>query len=181
MSVRREIEERLLRGLPPYEIAHELSLSFGRVKAHVRKLRERWSRQTRQPKPECMPEVIAQLGEVQRQAWFGWKRSLDFLAKSSRTTKELASGTQEQTTVSRIEHLADTRCLIVILQCLKMRIDLLGLDENSIHRTFALPEVPGLNALLETLPQDDLEKVTASGQVVEGLLRQLGMHADEAA
>jgi hypothetical protein len=181
MSVRREIETRLLMGLPPSEIAREVGVKIGTVKAQVRKLRARWSRQTRRPKAECVPDILAQLDEVQRQAWFSWKRSLDFLAKSSRTTKQLPGETQEQMTVSRAEQLGDTRCLVVILQCLKLRIELLGLDEDSIHRAFALPEVPGLDELLETLPQDQLEKVTASGKVVEGLLRKLGLQPDEAA
>ena len=173
---RREVEQRLALGLlPPEAIAHELGLKTVSVKAHARRLRDAWSTRTSRAKTDWMPELIAVLDEVQRQAWIAWRRSLDFLAKSSRTTKELVSGTQEQTSIGRAEHLGDTRCLTIILHCVKLRCDLLGLGPGDIMRSFFIPDLPGLDALIARLPPDQLDRIHDSTRIVEDLVRQLGV------
>lgn len=131
-----EIADMYLKGFTQLEISRKLRTNISRpqVTADIKKIRQRWLTSQVMDFNEAMNKALDHCDKVEKEAWGEWERSkVKRTVKYSekRTGETVAEGIiiGEKTKISarEEEQCGDPRYLVVINQCRRDRMEILGL------------------------------------------------------
>lgn len=132
LSRRAKIAEMLLRGESNhYEITRRLGMEAtqrGMISRDIAAIKWQWKASTLRDFDEAKGHELARLETLEKEAWEAWDRSK---GKSRRNRAKRRTGgdkTLEETELQEFERDGDPRFLSTVLDCIKRRCDILGLD-----------------------------------------------------
>ncbi len=122
-SRRSKIAEYMVRGCPSHtELSQEFGVSRACIGKDIAKIRKQWAMATVRSFDESQSLELRKLDALEREYWQAWDKSRE----PKTTTKTLKDGLQE-TTVEQSP--GNPRFLDGVLECVRSRCKLLGLDE----------------------------------------------------
>jgi hypothetical protein len=122
-----EIERRLLRGERQAEIARALGMSRSQVLRDVRRIEQQWREALVRERTEWKMLELARLAELERTYWEAWLASRR--PRTVETVERAPAGTEARASVRTEQRDGNPAYLAGILACIRVRIELLGLDE----------------------------------------------------
>jgi len=153
-----KVAEHYLAGLTQEEIAAKLGVGKATVSRDLKRIHARWQEIAIDAREEWVRKELARLLIVEREAWRGWKRSLK--DRQVRTTKQTESGTEE---TEKVEGQAgDPTFLARVLDCIRRRADLLGLDAPT-RSELSGPGGSPITLAAGQLTDDELERIAGGG------------------
>jgi hypothetical protein len=126
---RMRVAQLACEGKSQRDIARELRVDQGTVSRDLRRVRREWREQASDNYEAQLGEELAHLAHIQREAWAGWRRSVEDFKEHRRRITE--SG--EETTETSRAQAGAPRFLLVLLRCHEQRTRLLGLGDPEIR------------------------------------------------
>lgn len=122
-----EVCKRYLRGEPQYAIAADMGIAGAVVRDIINQSRDVWLERAGRSMAEMKSEQLAKIDRVEFEAWLAYDRS-QRSAKETQTAEEvdMRVKTKTRTTTRKRDGSADW--LRLVLDCVKQRSALLGLD-----------------------------------------------------
>lgn len=123
---RAEAARLYLQGCSQAQIAERMGVHRSQITRDLAALRAEWRAKAADHTEEWVAEELARLAAVEAEAWAAWRRSQE--DRQTVTVETDASGAEK--TAKRTEELVgDAAMLGKILDCIKQRRELLGLDQ----------------------------------------------------
>ena len=182
---RAEVADLYLRGMPQYKIAEQLGVHPSTVHRDLIALREQWQESANMLTGEWVALELAKIDALETEYWDAWVRSCKEVKvtrlKSSGKPKRDEDGNQivnnphVENVVETSQPVGDPRFLSGVKDCIKMRRDLLGLDEPAkFHhevydwRADAIADgVEDPDAMLDRLVEDILKDMQDNGSTIQ--------------
>lgn len=134
MARRPRVASAYIRGEPQASIAQREGVDQGTISRDLKAIHRDWVKNTTFNLDKEKALVLAKLDELERAAWHGWELSLkDAERQKISTGEEAGKDGKKKPKGARIEKVTEgqggnARFLEVILNCVKRRCELLGLD-----------------------------------------------------
>jgi len=149
-----------IHGKTHAEIAESMGVHRSVISRDLKALREEWRAKAQEHTDVWIAEELARLAAVEAEAWAAWKRST--LDRQSLTRETGAVGGTK--TIERTEGQAgDSAILGKILDCIKQRRELLGLDQPKRTELSGPGGGPIPIIRAEDLTDDDLARIATGG------------------
>ena len=129
---RKTVASRYLHGEPQWQIANSLEVTQQTVSLDLKAIRAEWLADAKQDYDEIVGQELANLREVERQAWEAWTRSCQNaetmkarMRKRARVGDDDGESFTEKTSKGQA---GDPRFLDVINRCRERRCKILGIE-----------------------------------------------------
>lgn len=123
-AILAEISRLYLQNLPRYKIAELTSRHPSQISRDLRALEKRWKEEQLFNLDSVKVRQLASINEVERNAWQAWNESTG----EHQTVTENQGNRGHFVMVRKETRAGDPRFLAIVLDCIKRRCDLLGLD-----------------------------------------------------
>jgi hypothetical protein len=126
---RQQVYELFMRGMPLSRIAQELGVHKSQITRDLKHIRRQWQETRLEDLNTLKDEELARLAKIQHDAWLAWERSCKD-AETMEVTGTSQGGKGEPAKVKKVTkgQAGDSRYLAIILDCVKQRCRLLGLE-----------------------------------------------------
>lgn len=152
-ALRREkVASLLVRGNTATEISKRLGININTTYSDIDVIQKSWkvSASGRAIMAKYIEKHLATLDEIERESWRAWERSLRPTEETtSEHSESESSGKRDRAIIRSKEQTGDPRYLKAVLDVMRQRADLLGLD--AIRPSFSFD--------LSKLSMDQLERI----------------------
>lgn len=130
-SRQAEVVRRYLTGERIAEIARSLGVSHRTIMRDIERARKTWREETKKSYDELLPEKLAELNEIRKANWAGWKRSLEDARSRSRKVRNTPDGITVENAKKREQKVGDPKFLGQLERILRTECELRGLLDKS--------------------------------------------------
>ena len=129
-SRRLKAAELYLRGLRSLtRIAQELGVDKSQISRDFKHIRKQWRETYVDDLNQAKQEELARIAEIEHKAWQAWDRSCQHAETMEVTgTSQAGKGKPEKVRKVTKEQAGDPRFLAIVLDCVKQRCEILGLQ-----------------------------------------------------
>jgi hypothetical protein len=118
-----------LRGEPQWKIAQHFGVHPGQISRDLRAIQKQWQEKALFNHDQVKARELAKLDEIEHKAWLAWERSCKDIG-TMEVTGSNQGGKSKPEKVKKITNgqAGDARFLATILDCVKRRCEILGLN-----------------------------------------------------
>jgi len=122
------ISDAYIQGKTQIQIAHELGMNQSTISRKLKKIREQWKENRLQNIDAFKDRELARIDRLELEYWEAWIRSCTTRTEKSIKKKE-GKGVEKESSLKTYERDGNPSYLEGVERCIKLRMELLGLNE----------------------------------------------------
>ena len=179
---RKNVAARYVRGQTQWEIARAFEVDQGTISRDLAAIRAEWLESSLRDFGALKAEQLAKIDAVEQSAWQGWLKSQE---NAETLRAEVNDGRQRSAKISKGQA-GDPRFLTIVLDCVRRRCEILGLDAQNEHARATNALADYLKAMSDEQVDGELARLEAlrTGRTADGgavLVPPRGIKAQEGA
>ena len=155
LARRKNVASLYLRGESQWAIAGQCGVNQATISRDLKAIRAEWTNSALFDFEQVKAQQLAEVDEVEREAWAAWRRS----QQNVETTRVKKAGERNEAEKVSKAQAGEPRFLAVVLDCVKRRCEILGVQGATKHEHSGLEGKPIHHAVVKLNPEGLFEEM----------------------